>query len=135
MNLINWILFGCAVIGAVVGILSYRSSVTVKETRKMTLEKFDFLKRINSQLLIDLFDYGNRTKSFHESFMQRFTLQQSIDLLERINTEVLNNDYRSTLIRTKSKMRLEEIMKHLDTQIQHHSEVRTQFDYFINKSK
>jgi len=135
MNTLETIGLVATVVGTVIGYLGYKASVSVKETQKIATEKFDFLKRINDELLLDLFDYGKRMNAFHEIFMQGLTLQQCIDVLKRAALEILTPKNRTVLANSKSKMRLDEIIRQLDPQIKHHSEVRTQFDYFINRTK
>jgi len=132
MGPIEWIFFGCAVIGTYFTVIAYRSSVSVKETRKIAQEKFDFLTRANNELLEDINIYGKRTNSFQQIFMQGLTLQQCIDLLTVMKTKALTEEHRLALAKSKSKMRLDENIKNLDVQIKHLMEVRTTFDYFIN---
>ena len=121
--------------GTVVAYLGYKASTSYKETRKIALEKFDFSKKLNDRLLFDLYDFGKRTKSFQKIFMNGLTLKQGIAILEKAGKEILNKEYRLTLTHSKSKMRLDEIIKHLDIQIKHQSEVRTHFDFFVNKAE
>lgn len=135
MTFAEWGFAGLGALASVYTIISYYSSKSVSETRTIALEKFDFLKRINDELLNDLIYYGKQHNSFLEIFMQGFTLQQFIDLLKKMQIDALSSEHRAGLEKSKSKIRIEEIIKHFDTQVKHHMEVRTTFDYFINRSR
>jgi hypothetical protein len=127
------IILFCTIFGTIITYLAFKNSTTdaLKETKKLTLEKMEFLERLNTDLLKDLQEYGRSNQSFNSVFMQGLTLQQCIDILTKIKEGVLIDENYTALKKTKSKMRIDDIAKSIDIQIAQHSEVRTQFDYFI----
>jgi predicted small metal-binding protein len=133
---IEIIIFVCTIIGTIVGILAYKSSTrdVLKETRTFAKEKLEFLEKINSDLIDDLKSYGKKNHSFESVFMQGLTLNQCIEILNKVKVEVSNAHNQTAIKKSKSKMRIDEIIKNLDIQIKHHSEIRTTFDYFIKES-
>ena len=56
MNVPDFIILLCTVISLVITYLVYRYSTSINETRITALEKFDFSKKINDQLLVDLYE-------------------------------------------------------------------------------
>lgn len=96
------------------------------------LEKFDLLRRLNEELLNSLSDYGENNNAWEAHFMQGLTLRQCLAILYQVKEEILTDDNHEVLKQTKSKMRVADIKKNLEIQIQHHSEIRTFYAYFIN---
>lgn len=123
----------CTIFGTIIAYLAYKSSTTdaLKESRTLLSEKFEFLKRLNSDLIKDLRDYGQAQGSYDFIFMQGLTLKQCIDLLSKVQTEILSGVNYTAIQKANSKLRVDELIKNMDIQIKHHSEVRTAFDYYI----
>lgn len=106
----------------------------IVEVRKITIEKLELLNKINSELLSDLYDYGNKTDSFDKTFMQGLTLTQCINTLQDVKEKLSDTENAEALRQSTSKMRLLEIKEGLETQIKHHSEIRTFFDFYVKPS-
>ena len=126
----------CTVFGTIIAYVAYRGSTsdTLKESKKLLLEKFELLRDINSKLINELYKYGNQNNSFGMIFLQGLTLKQCIEILEKVKYTLLTQENFDAIKNTKSKMRIENITQNFETQIKHHSEIRTAFDYFINPS-
>jgi hypothetical protein len=103
----------------------------LEELRKVTLEKMDFLEVLNSKLIRDLTKWGIENNSHNVHFMQGLTLNQCIEILRRVQQEILTKENIEALKITNSQLKLSDIRNQLEIQIKHHSEVKTYFTYFV----
>ena len=126
----------CTVFGTIIAYLTFKVSTTdvLKESKKLLIEKVNSLRQINSELLKDIYEYGELNNSLDLIFMQGLTLRQCINILERVQNDILAEENYFAIKNAKSKMRIDDITKNIEIQIKHHSEIRTVFDYFIKSS-
>ncbi|MBC7948994.1 MAG: hypothetical protein H7Y42_14005 [Chitinophagaceae bacterium] len=127
------ILLICTVVGTILTWMTFKKAFVdeLKESRQLLLEKFELLQKINSGLIFDLTKYGNEQNSFDLIYMQGLSLHQCIGLLDKVRNTVLTTDNYEAIKKSKSKLRIEELKKGLDTQIQHHTEIQTYHNFTL----
>src|SRR5687768_8459510 len=129
------IILFCTIFGTWIAYQSFKSpSSEIKEICQRCIEKFEYLASLNNQIVNKLSDYGEKTNSFDLVFMQGLTLKQCIQILKDVKIRILNDETLEAIKQSKSKLCLQEILNHLDTQIKHHSETQTTFNYFIKST-
>ncbi|MCC8411067.1 hypothetical protein LJ707_19155 [Mucilaginibacter sp. UR6-1] len=132
----------CTVLATVIAVSTYRKQilVPVNEINQILLEKFEFGRRLNLDLITKLETYAINNNSFNDIFMQGLTYQQCIKLLHEVRDKVFN-DYNEETIKLAIKTpktnsrRIAEMLSNIEIQITHHSEVNTHFNLYVDPNR
>jgi len=131
----------CVIIGAIIAIAVYRKVVITlnKESKKFSLEKFQYGKRLNAELLNKVRSYAIENNLMNDFFIQGLTFNQCIKMLEEVRQKIFNseNEEAVRLILTTTttpylnNRLIEELIKTVDIQTKHHNELDTVFKIYI----
>lgn len=127
-------------IGSIVGVgslyyayMDYKKNHPLKEYRQIVIEKFEFLQRLNNELIENLSAYGTKYNCFDLPFSEGLTLSQCINILQDVKQKILTSENYKALKTSNSKLRLEGIMENLKIQIDNHSGIKTYHDRFLSQ--
>lgn len=125
-----------AVLGVIIAYQSLKGDTKEREDnftegRTILIEKFDLLDRMNAELVEVLNFYGTSNNAFEKIYIQHLTLNQCIGILNDVRTQILTTENRRVMQETPSKQRIDNLTKHLETQILHHSEMLTHYKLFV----
>ncbi|WP_212006393.1 hypothetical protein [Chitinophaga sp. HK235] len=102
-----------------------------REDTEYAIQKFEFLKKLNTDLINDLTTYMIANNAQEKEIMQQLTFEQGIRILQKNLDQVMNDKNLENLKKGKSgKRHLDFIIRKLEENIQHCSEIRTVFEYY-----
>ena len=110
-------------------------AILINLTRKRAIERFDLLKDINHKLIAELGIAGIGQGQQQELFYKSLTIAECQLFLKNIEQTILTPYIRQGIIKGKSKMKLAEIITHLDMQIKYHGEIDMLLATFSKKEQ
>ncbi len=124
-------------LAAFYGILTYWHKYVrePEDTKLYTVQLFESARERNKQLLGELNKYASANNAYNDHFMQRFTFNDTIQLIERCERELFTEENLQAIRKSSCTGRnIESLIDHLKTHDKHVSECLTHFRYSYLKT-
>lgn len=126
----------CTVAGVIIAFVTYYHSYLKepKEDKAHLIHKFQFAKEMNHNLIEELTKFASENNLWEEIFMQGLTFRRSIAELNKARTLIFNEENEKLLQSSKpNKRSVNDMLKSLEIQINAHSQIKTELNFYWKK--
>jgi len=93
--------------------------------REQLLQRFDFAKKQNLDLMDEIEQYAKDHDAFETPFMQGYTFKTSLEVLQEERDLVFNDENRKVVLKVnESSNELDFLISKIEEQINHYGEIR-----------